>query len=251
MIYLRKMNKMKICSRCNQDKSLEDFHKAKKNVDGHAVWCKSCMKEYARLNEKSIKLSKKKYNEKKLALTAEERRIKKEKKRLEAPLKRELSLAKKREYARIKKLENPNAKRLSDKKYREKSKVSRNEKDKQRKARDPQYKLIVSMRVRLNKAIKNNQKAGSAIKDLGCSVEHFKKYIESMFYNHITFDIPMIWENYGKGYGKWNLDHIRPLHVFDLTNREELLKACHYTNLQPLWTEDHIVKTTSDIKKAS
>jgi len=30
--------------------------------------------------------------------------------------------------------------------------------------------------------------------------------------------------------------------VNDLTDREQFLKACHYTNLQPLWATDNIVK---------
>ena len=46
---------------------------------------------------------------------------------------------------------------------------------------------------------------------------------------------------------RWEIDHIVPLASFDLTSREEFLKACHYTNLQPLWKEDHWVKTQSDV----
>ena len=46
-----------------------------------------------------------------------------------------------------------------------------------------------------------------------------------------------------------NIDHIEPLCSFDLTDREQLLKACHYTNLRPLFKEDNLKKKSEDIKK--
>jgi hypothetical protein len=48
----------------------------------------------------------------------------------------------------------------------------------------------------------------------------------------------MSWNNWGK----WHLDHIIPLASVDLTVRENVLKVCHYTNIQPLWAEDNIRK---------
>jgi hypothetical protein len=42
----------------------------------------------------------------------------------------------------------------------------------------------------------------------------------------------MTWENHGK----WHIDHRKALATFNLENRDELLKAVHYTNLQPLWS---------------
>ena len=83
-------------------------------------------------------------------------------------------------------------------------------------------------------AIKRGYKAGSAVDDLGCSVESFKSYIEGLLQPGMT------WANYSpRG---WHLDHKVPLASFDLTDREQFLKACHYTNLQPLWAVDNIKK---------
>lgn len=48
----------------------------------------------------------------------------------------------------------------------------------------------------------------------------------------------MSWYNYGE----WHLDHIIPLVSFDLTNRWQFARACHYTNYQPLWWWDNISK---------
>lgn len=36
----------KQCSRCRLPKPLGDFHRNKRQVDGHQVWCKVCVKEY-------------------------------------------------------------------------------------------------------------------------------------------------------------------------------------------------------------
>ena len=55
------------------------------------------------------------------------------------------------------------------------------------------------------------------------------------------FEKKMTWKNYGK----WHVDHIRPLASFDFTgpDREEQLHAAwSYTNMQPLWAVANIRK---------
>lgn len=101
---------------------------------------------------------------------------------------------------------------------------------------DIEYKIKYLLRRRFRLALKNNAKSGSAVKDLGCSIEEFKVYIES------KFQPGMSWDNHGYGDDKWHIDHIIPLSSFDLTNKNELIKACHYTNLQPLWQKDNLKK---------
>jgi hypothetical protein len=96
------------------------------------------------------------------------------------------------------------------------------------------FKLSRNLRTRLKDAIKNNQKSGSAVRDLGCTIPELKLYLESKFQSGMS------WDNWSKT--GWHIDHIRPLSSFNLTNRKEFLQACHYTNLQPLWAEENIRK---------
>ena len=109
-------------------------------------------------------------------------------------------------------------------------------KEKERKQNDVCFKLTKRLRTRLWCAIKNNQKKGSAIGDLGCSVEELKQYLEDRF-------LPgMSWENYGE----WHIDHIKPLSRFNLMDRSQVKLACHYTNLQPLWAVDNLAKGSKE-----
>jgi hypothetical protein len=107
---------------------------------------------------------------------------------------------------------------------------------KNRLAFDVTYKITCNLRKRLTSALKGNYKAGSAIKDLGCSIEEFKTYIESLWQPGMT------WDNYGRGSGFWSLDHKKPLSSFTLENLDEFIKANHYTNLQPMWFTENCRK---------
>ena len=113
-----------------------------------------------------------------------------------------------------------------------KEKIKRYKKNKRE--TDPNYKLACNLRRRLKRALKNKQKVGSAIRDLGCSVNELKLHLENQFQPGMT------WNNHSPT--GWHIDHIIPLSAFNLENKTELLKACHYTNLQPLWAADNIFK---------
>lgn len=137
---------------------------------------------------------------------------------------------------------------LAGKKYRKENKEkikkymtdNKNKISNQRKHRmkiDLNFKLKCRLRIRLCNAIKNNYKSGSAVSDLGCTINEFKRYIEDKFEKGMT------WENWGPT--TWHLDHKLPLSKFDLTKREELLKAVHYSNIQPMWAIDNLTKSNS------
>ena len=104
-----------------------------------------------------------------------------------------------------------------------------------RSQKDINFRLTRSLRSRLNIAIRNNWKTGSAIKDLGCSIVELKTYLESHFQSGMT------WENYGRT--GWHIDHIRPLSSFNLNNEKQFKQACHFSNLQPLWAKENINKS--------
>lgn len=109
----------------------------------------------------------------------------------------------------------------------------------QKRQLDINFRLTLSLRSRLNKAIKRQQKAGSFVKDLGCSIEELKQYLQSKFQPGMT------WENYGK----WHIDHIRPLSSFNLEDRKEFILACNYNNLQPLWAKDNLRKSNKILQE--
>jgi len=100
-------------------------------------------------------------------------------------------------------------------------------------------KLAACMRSRLNKALKGQSKSSSFKEYIGCSIEQLKLHLE------LQFQPNMSWDNYGK-YG-WHIDHIKPLSSFNLADPDELKKACHYTNLQPLWAKDNLSKGAKEV----
>jgi hypothetical protein len=104
---------------------------------------------------------------------------------------------------------------------------------KQRKT-DINFKILCNLRTRFYMALKRNTKSKRTIELLGCSIEFFKKYLESQFKEGMT------WENYGEG--GWVIDHIRPCASFDLRKESEQMLCEHYSNKQPLWEADNLIK---------
>jgi hypothetical protein len=94
-----------------------------------------------------------------------------------------------------------------------------------------EYRIRQNIRSRIKDSIKKDLNTPEYV---GCSIVELKIHLESKFLPGMT------WDNYG--FRGWHIDHIKPLANFDLTDREELLMVCHYTNLQPLWWQDNLSK---------
>ena len=210
----------KQCTRCKISKELELFNVNLRGKLGRCSICKECRKEdtkkYREINKESNKIYKHKYyQENKLDI-----------------------LKKKSEKKYWKKYYDNNKEKSKDsnKRYREKNKSLIYEKSnlyrKNRRNNDDLYRLSTNIRgyigtyFRSKKYNKNNR----VQKILGCSLIDLKYYLES------NFEPWMNWENYGLYNGElnygWDIDHIIP--TSSATTPEELIKLCHYTNLQPL-----------------
>ena len=106
--------------------------------------------------------------------------------------------------------------------------------EKERKKRDPEFKLIKTLRSRLGSALqnKNAKKCKNTLSLTGCSTKYLYEYLEKFFENGMT------WENHGL----WHIDHIRPCASFNLLEPIEQEMCFHYTNLQPLWGSENLSK---------
>lgn len=242
------LKETKVCKHCNQEKSINNYQKA-----GGGKWlqpyCKSCdkkRKEIHRVNniEKYAKNGKEYYEKTK---------------KLVDPIQKEInikkSIEKLVEFNRVNKKpkmpddERRRRKSESDKQYRIKNpekilqqkknyykeKGLEKSKDWQRKMKsDINFVTKKRLRGRVYVALKRGVKSARTMDLLGCTIEEFKAYFESKFTDGMT------WDKYMKG--GIHIDHIVPCVLFDLTKEEQQRKCFHYTNMQPLWAIDNLVK---------
>jgi hypothetical protein len=218
----------KVCTKCGVEQELAEFWTNKHSKDGLQHVCKNCQKQY---HKQQHIIYKEKHNRQSKQYHASHKKEQSEwQKKYDFDHKEE-----KKQYHKQHHIKHKEEINQKSKQWYQKNKIKVMQRNKIRRHTNIKYKMICYLRARLRIARKNNQKSGSAVRDLGCSIEFLKQYIESLFKPEMT------WENYG--FRGWHIDHIIPLSSFDLTNREEFLKACHYTNLQPLWAKENIQKS--------
>lgn len=100
------------------------------------------------------------------------------------------------------------------------------------------------LRKRIARALSGQRKADSALALLCCSFEDATKHIQRRWYRP-----DMSWDTWGSGPGTWQIDHIKPLSSFDLSDPAQQAAACHISNLQPLWHDDHARKSAIDRRR--
>jgi hypothetical protein len=213
----------KVCSKCKVEKPVKQFSKCKARKDSFQYVCKSCVKQYSSEHKEQIKQyfiehkdKKKTYDKQRHLKNKKERNLKSKKWRLNH--KNESKIYNKRYYLK-------NKKELIKKNIEYQNKKLKN---------NSIFKIIKNLRNRMNHALRCQgiKKSIHAIDCLGCSAEFYQNYIQSLFKPGMNID--------NKDTKKWVQHHIIECNKFNLLDPEQQRKCFHYTNIIPMWENDHI-----------
>lgn len=242
------LDKHRVCSICREVKPLTAFHLARSQKKGVRSECKVCGLAWNQryyqgpigriIRRKYRDRNREKENAQQTARRAAKRsllpvvvrptreQIKKARHRRRYLKHREQLKRKSREY------------RLAN---LDRIRIRKSEHQRRRRATDPAFAMAHRLSCRIRMAVKAQSgiKARKSMDLLGCSVPDFILYLES------KFETGMSWENYGKGPGKWEIDHIIPCALFDLTREEHQKRCFHFSNQQPMWALDNQKKGTT------
>jgi hypothetical protein len=209
----------KCCSRCNEIKDCEKFIK-KRNI------CKECSNKWAKLaRDKSYKLS----------LLNNETKICK-KCLMEHPLS---NLIKNRYLCKDCNNKNYRDNYKNNIEFRNKvilkdknrNRTVANETQRKRYNDNPINRFIRIQRSRITIALKNKQK--NTIEYLGCNNEQYFNWLKYNFNEQYNF------ENYGD---IWHIDHVIPIHTFNMNDEQQQLLALNWRNTMPLSCEENLKK---------
>ena len=253
---------MKTCTKCNIQKIKSEFGKDKNSNDGLGYWCKKCSTNQSANYRK--KLVNQIGREKLLRIRRE--KYAKNKDHVNKLRAARQKLRRKHFNEQTKKWQrnNPDKVKNSKKKYKSKpenkNKIKEYNKEyksrknvkkrrlvilKKRLVSDPYFKLQYTLRKYIADGLRNYLNLGIKISKkeksnqlLGCSIKYYKNYIENQFKEGMN------WNNWGRGDGKWNIDHIKPIASFNLNITKERTKAFNYKNTKPMWSHENVKKSS-------
>jgi len=223
---------MKKCNCCGVIKDICYFNKDRTAKSGLCSKCIDCKKEYYLNNQQNISEKGKNYRAKPEVKSKRKERCEVNKEDI-------------KEYQRVYRRENKEyIKGQMSEWYKNnpeygknpKLKQKRKERHKNKYTNDEQYKLAVLVRGAIYKTLKENdiKKLDKSIKYIDVPLKDYNHYLESKFLP------PFEWSNLGK---TWEIDHIKPLSKFNLTDPEQQKLAFHYTNTQPIFTTTKIAES--------
>ena len=98
--------------------------------------------------------------------------------------------------------------------------------DKNRYKTDVNFRLIRNTRRRFQHALNGKSKSSSTREILGIDIDTYRKWIEYQFTPE-------------KNWSNIEIDHVKAICLFDISNDEELKLAFSWKNTQPLLKQDH------------
>lgn len=226
------MTTRKTCTKCKQDKELTEFYKDRRIKDGLRSQCKSCMKGYHETNREKITARQKAHyqanREKIIARQQAHYQANREKvsvyKRAHYEAHREEVRSRQHAY------------------YQENSEILKERSaqyKRDRLANDPTFRQVGNIRSNLRGILHGRGAHQPTLELLGCTGQEWRDHLESQFTEGMS------WDSYGKGDGKWEIDHILPVSSFDQTDPEQRKICWHYSNTQPLWHTENVLKGNS------
>lgn len=246
-VNIPKSSTHKVCKHCNIEKPFDSFQKAGSGGKWLQPYCKDCDKirkgKWHEENREVVNDKRKVYYIEKIkpfvvkkprVLMTKEEKLSKRRAYQSTP---EFKL-RKAEHDRIYRIKNELKLKSKKKQYYKSSNGLERAKAWQKKMmEDVGFRTKKRLRGRIYVALKRGVKSESTMELLGCTIEFFKNYFESLFTDGMSWDV------YLKG--GIHIDHKIPCKNFDLTNPAEQKKCFHYSNLQPLWELDNLRKGTS------
>ena len=121
------------------------------------------------------------------------------------------------------------------KKWQRTHKKHRSKYEKMKRRTDKHFLMKDRIQGMIRRGLKKNYKRSNAEIFLGCTLAEFRKYFESLFCDGMTWDI------FVSG-GMIQIDHIVPCASFNLQKKADQKKCFHYSNLQPLWGKENLLK---------
>lgn len=211
----------KICKQCKKEKNITEFRLNKKY---YSNICRECEKENSYKYYLNHKEERKKYTEN------HKQEAKEYQKEYGKTHKENHNIANKKYREK-----NKEKIKITAKKYRDTHKKERNEKRKLKKEKNKCYKLKEQTRNMIYKSFdrKGLGKSKKTEEIIGISHKEFYEYLLNTFKNNYGYE----WD----GKEKVSIDHIIPLAIAN--TEEEIIKLCHYKNLQLLKLKDNLEKS--------
>lgn len=223
----------------NKDKILA---KSKERYDANAEAIKVRQREYNKINRELINQRQAKYYEdNKVERQAKQRDYYKEHAAERLAYNKEWASKNadrlreyNRQYLKDNKERIDRQRKLWNEKNADKMRGWRRENKKRRKETDPLYKLSEQVRTLINNSFRRQgyRKGSRTYQLLGCDFETLYDYLMGTWI-----------ENYGTAWNgeDYHVDHIIPLATAE--TEQDIIKLCHYTNLQMLKPKDNLAKS--------